>query len=481
MSEILEKAKKLNAQVLAEQQNAQVNVQATNAPETNSSGFTNEQVAQLSQECYAQTSGMGAPIPSNNNDDDETSVDSFVGNVIARSQGGMYNYNPDVNKSKSLILNQYQKSYYKTDTLLSKIMFSRSYDSPQTFVQLFQQEYAVNFSEGYSVGQDIATSEIHKQEQSVISSINTSEIHSMAKTLDLKNYNNNNDFLKADIKRTIFGMEEQFTRSLQYSALLSPTFRQISTMQGNQQGIHGLPNTIHPVVAKNADGFNVIMLNSSSGYSDGLFNIKDHYNNPFNRGLKTRYTTEITVPSDFNTNPQGSMDIDSFTQLLNIARAFTDEEHLELSNTSKGVAGQFSGKPIFVLTRKLYNAIINQNKFAGSTSSNEYSDNIAMLKELVTIMPMTMISKTDAYNTGDLLGFFIYPKSYFVGNVNNSNDLVTKYNKNAWKESDAILATYYQAPDPTKIGKGSIALQREWQGFGILPNPFSSIAVLKKD
>jgi hypothetical protein len=474
MSEILEKAKKLNAQVLAEQQN----VEASNTPETNSVGFTDEQVAQLSQECYAQTSGMGAPIPSSNNYD-ETSVDSFVNDiVIARSQGGMYNYNPDVKKSQTLILNQYQKSYYKTETLLSKIMFSKSYDSPQTFVQLFQQEYAVNFSEGYSVGQDIAASEI--QEQSVISSINTSEIHSMAKTLDLKNYNNNDNFLRADIKRTIFGIEEEFTRSLQYSALLSPTFRQISTMQGNQQGIQGLPNTIHPVVAKNADGFNVIMLNSASGYSDGLFNIRDHYNNPFNRGLKTRYTTEITTPSDFNTNPQGSMDIDSFTQLLNIARAFTDAEHLELSNTTKGVAGQFSGKPIFVLVRKLYNAIMNQSKFAGSTSSNEYSDNIAMLKELVTIMPMTMISKTDAYNTGDLLGFFIYPKSYFAANINNSNDLVTKYNKNAWKESDAILATYYQAPDPTKIGKGSIALQREWQGFGILPNPFSSIAVLKK-
>ena len=222
------------------------------------------------------------------------------------------------------------------------------------------------------------------------------------------------------------------------------------------------------------------MLNSDSGYSDGLFNIKDHYNNPSNRGLKTRYTTEITTPSDFNTNPQGNMDVDSFTQLLNIARAFTDTEHLELSNTTKGVAGQFSGKPIFVAVRKLYNAIINQNKFSGSTSSNEYSDNIAMLKELVTVMPMTMISKTDAYNTGDLLGFFIYPKSYFIGNINNNNDLVLKYNKNAWKESDGILATFYQAPDPTKIGKGSIALQREWQGFGILPNPFSCIAVLKK-
>ena len=91
-----------------------------------------------------------------------------------------------------------------------------------------------------------------------------------------------------------------------------------------------------------------------------------------------------------------------------------------------------------------------------------------------------MIGKTDGYNTGDLLGFFIYPKSYFIGNITEDDRVALKYNKNAWKESNAIIAQYYQNTQHGTMGDGYIGLARRWCGFGILPNPFSALTVLRK-
>jgi len=441
---------------------------------------------ELGMECYQATANAGAPITGSREFDDTTldQLNAFAKTpndsiLIARSEGGVFKQNTNTQKAQTLVLGQYEKSYYKTESLMSKITFSRSYNGEVEFLQIFKNEFFSKMGEGYSVGQEQSQNSFYKKEYEIINKINATELSEVTRSLDLKHYKNV-AMLESDIVDQGLQMEKQFTRSLEYTALLSPTMRAITTMNGNQQGIKALPNTIHPIVAKNSDGYNVIMLNSDSGYEDGLFSLRDHYNNPLNRSINTRYATQISLPTDYNT-ATGRVNIDSLTQLLNVARGFSSMEHVELGNSNKGIAGQFGGKPIFVCTSKLYNAIVNQNKFTGTGSnSNEFSDNIAKLKELCDIQPMTMIGKTDGYNTGDLLGFFIYPKSYFIGNITEDDRVALKYNKNAWKESDAIIAQYYQNTQYGTMGDGYIGLARRWCGFGILPNPFSALTVLRK-
>ena len=439
----------------------------------------------LAQECYNATAANGAPLSANKEFDHTTldALDDFIKtdkeSLIARSQGGMFNKNDNTSKSATLVLNQYEKSYYKTESLMSKIGFSRTYNGNLEFVELFKNEFVSHMGEGYSVGQEKTVQEFYNQEYEILSKIQHTEISSVSKSIDLKHYNSSK-VLEAHKKDQVMRIEEEFIRTLEYNAFLTPTMRSITTMNGNQQGIQSFPNTIHPIIAKNSDGFNVIMLNSHSGYEDGLFNLKEHYNNPFNRGVKTRYATEISVPADFNQST-GRADIDTLRQLLNIARGFSNKEHIELGNSKKGFAGRFGGKPIFVCTYKLYNSIVNQSRFQGTgANSNEFSDNIERLKEVCDIEPMTMIGKTDGYNTGDLLGFFIYPKSYFVGNITRDETIALQYNKLAWKETDAIMGEYYQNTEYNKIGQGVITLTRTWSGFSLLPNPFSALTVLKK-
>jgi len=145
----------------------------------------------LAQECYNATAANGAPLSANKEFDHTTldALDDFIKtdkeSLIARSQGGMFNKNDNTSKSATLVLNQYEKSYYKTESLMSKIGFSRTYNGNLEFVELFKNEFVSHMGEGYSVGQEKTVQEFYNQEYEILSKIQHTEISSVSKSIDL--------------------------------------------------------------------------------------------------------------------------------------------------------------------------------------------------------------------------------------------------------------------------------------------------------
>lgn len=112
---------------------------------------------------------------------------------------------------------------------MSKISFSRSYNGEMGFLSIFKNEFSSKMGEGYSVGQEQSQNSFYKKEYEIINRINATEVSEVTKSLDLKHYKSV-DMLESDIVDQGLQMEKQFTRSLEYTAFLSPTMRAITTM-----------------------------------------------------------------------------------------------------------------------------------------------------------------------------------------------------------------------------------------------------------
>ena len=107
---------------------------------------------ELGMECYQATANAGAPITGSREFDDTTldQLNAFAKTpndsiLIARSEGGVFKQNTNTQKAQTLVLGQYEKSYYKTESLMSKITFSRSYNGEVEFLQIFKKSNSLDF------------------------------------------------------------------------------------------------------------------------------------------------------------------------------------------------------------------------------------------------------------------------------------------------------------------------------------------------